>query len=190
MTNAKSARSRKRPFDARHNRDLAVYATETADGADWPRSSPRAARQFVSSEYGRRIDRSDVSTNSWTKRRCGGGGRGAARLLCLRDAASRRRAAVIDRGIDASRCVGPAALGTGRVCGGGGGAARGTRAGRRAWGGGRSSSCASPRRCARWTSERGPRRFSEAPRRSDAFAPQRSCGRGANVRCPATEPAA
>ena len=39
----------------------------------------------------------------------------------------------MDRGIDASRCVGPAALGTGRVCGGGGGAARGTRAGRRAW---------------------------------------------------------
>ena len=71
----------------------------------------------------------------------------------------------MDRGIDASCCVGPAALRTGRVCGDGG-AARGTRAGRRAWGGGRASSCASPRRCARRTSrarsrasERGPRRF-------------------------------
>jgi len=97
-------------------------------------------------------------------------------LACLA-----RRAAVMDRGIDASRCVGPAALRPGRVCGDGG-AARGTRAGRRAWGGGRASSCASPRRCARRTSERGPRRFSEAPRRSGAPARQRSCGRGGRAR--------
>ena len=36
-------------------------------------------------------------------------------MLCLRDAASWRRAAVIDRAIRGGRCMGPEALGTGRV---------------------------------------------------------------------------
>jgi len=109
----------------------------------------------------------------------------------------------MDRGIDASRRVGPAALRSGRVCGGGGAAARGTGSEARRWRSGSwdrlrgatraplrqpAGAAARPtcRACSR-ASERGPRRFSEATR---SGAPGGSGGRGANVRCPTTEPAA